>query len=122
MASLDENFTTAFANVPTSVNNNTEECTTLTLYVKPGGVITPIKPVNFKNQGGAIAHKNHKKTPKNTKSAYTQKALEFQGFCSSLYGTTQENQVVTDELFGFLYYKNHRGKYVTKHENGSKLN
>ena len=102
MASVDENFATAFASVPTSVNNQTEEWTSWTIYVKLGGVITP-QAVNFDAQGDAIAREKRINTPKNTKSAYTPKALEFQGFCRSLYGATPADQFVTaNKLFGFL--------------------
>ena len=60
MSSLNEKFATAFANVPTSVTPSTDECTTLTLYVKPGGEITSSKPANFEPQGEAIAREKQK--------------------------------------------------------------
>ena len=91
MTSVNEKFATTFAHVPTSGNDSTEECTTLTLYVKPFGTITQMKPVNFDAQGDAMPQKKLTNTPKNTKSAYTPKAVEFQGFCHILYGTSPEN-------------------------------
>ena len=119
MSILNEKFATAFANVPTAVTPLTDEVTTMTLYVKPGGEITSSKPANFEAQGEAIAREKQKNTPKNTKSVYTPKAVEFQGFCRSLYGTTPQDQFVTaDKLFGFLYYQAHRGKYLLKRETG----
>ena len=99
MSNLDEKFASTFAHVQTFDNPSTWEQTTDT------GSVIPDKPTDFNAQGNAIARQKQKNTPKNTKSAYTPKALEFMGFCHSLYGKEPEDQLVTPEkLFGFLYY------------------
>ena len=117
MPTTNDEFARVFGSVPVITPGTTNECTTLTLYVKPCGEITSSKPVNFDAQGEAIAREKQINTPKNTKSVYTPKAVEFQGFCRSLYGTTPQDQFVTaDKLFGFLYYQAHRGKYLLKRE------
>ena len=115
MANLDEKFASTFAHVRTSENPSTQEQTKDTLYVKPSGSVTKDKPLDFNAQGNAIARQKQKNTPKNTKSAYTPKTIEFMGFCRSLYGKEPEDQLVTPEkLFGFLYYQAHRAKFTSK--------
>ena len=116
MTKVDDQFALAFANQPPPVPIVT--CTTLTLYLSPSGAITPRKPPavpNFDAQGAAIAKEKLKNTPKNTKSAYTPKALEFQAYCVSLFGSDPVDKLITpDKVFGFLYYQAYRGKFVQK--------
>ena len=90
ISSVNEQFAVTFAHVPTSANESTEECTTITLYVKPCGAITHYTPqgvVNYDAKGAAIAREKLKNTPKYTKLSYTLKAVEFQYYYRSLYGT-----------------------------------
>lgn len=122
MPTTNDEFARVFGSVPVITPGTTNECTTLTLYVKPCGIMSkkpPLGLVNYDKQGDAVRKEKLKHTPKNTIAAYTPKALEFRGFCTSLYGKAAIDQLVTpDKLFGFLFYQAHRRKFVKKRETG----
>ena len=67
MSRVNDQFSVTFVNV-LSTTDSTNECSTVTLYVTPAGVITHDTPpgvVNYDAQGTAITKEKLKNTPKN---------------------------------------------------------
>ena len=102
MPTTNDEFARVFGGVPVITPGTTNGWTCWTIYIKLGGIIAKTPP-NYDKQGDAVRKEKLKHTPKNTIAVYMPKALEFRGFCTSLYGKAAVDQLITpDKVFCFI--------------------